>query len=58
VDLEQIVEDLRNEMVFRDEEFKEMRDELESLKAENEKLQRKLKEEKMNRQNIEAHYVK
>lgn len=57
-DLEEIIIELRNDIVFKDIEFKEIRDELEIIRKENLKLLKELKEEKMMRQCLESNKLK
>lgn len=57
-DLEEIIDELRNEMVFKEIQFKEMRSEMERLEAENKQLKSKFKSEQSKRQEVEGFYVK
>lgn len=57
-DLEVVIEELRNELVWKDEEFREMQEELETLRKQNQTLKRQQKEECVKRQTLEATKVK
>ena len=57
-DLELVIEDLRNELVWKDEDFREMQEELEVLRKQNQTLKRQQKEECVKRQTLEATQVK
>jgi phage shock protein A len=50
----EIIDDLRNDLKVRDEEYEQVRNRLEKLEAQNTYLAEKLLEEKRTRQTIEA----
>jgi hypothetical protein len=58
VDLEVVIEDLRGEVQWKDEEMKEMRDELEGLRAQVNRLHKDHKLEKNKRQSLESNKLK
>jgi len=57
-DLELIIDELKNEIVFKDQDYKEIREDLELLKEENLELSKLFKEEKIKRQSLEANKTK
>lgn len=56
--MEVVIEELKNELVWKDQEFAEMREELEKLRKETDPMMKALKEEKAKRQSLEANKTK
>ena len=56
--MEAVIEELHNEILWKDEEMKEMREELEALRHQNKKLRIVNIEEKANRQILESNKLK
>ena len=57
-ELEQVIDDMKNERVWKDEEFNALRRELEAVRKETEFLRQAYKEEKVKRQALEASKTK
>lgn len=58
LEYEMLVEELRNDLSWKDQELQEIRDELVVLREQNEKLRRQHRDEKINRQILEANKKK
>ena len=58
LELEEVIEDLRNDLALKNEEFKEARDERDALIAENAQLKKAYEDEKIKRQTLSSNKMK